>query len=78
VYYLLVSLGVSVKLPIIVRTDNIGILFMAEKPSSGVRTRHIDTWYHFIREYVEDAFIKKKFERNQSNFDQNCYFLWSL
>jgi hypothetical protein len=41
VYYHLVSLGISVKLPIIVRTDNIGAIFMAENPSSGVRTRHI-------------------------------------
>jgi hypothetical protein len=46
VYYLMVSLGISVKLPIIVRIDNIGAIFMAEYPSSGVRIRHIDTRYH--------------------------------
>jgi hypothetical protein len=40
-----------------VRTDNIGAIFMAEKASSGVRTRHIDTRYHFIRENVENGFI---------------------
>jgi hypothetical protein len=48
VYYLFESLGISVKLPIIVRLDNIGAIFMAENASSGVRTRHIDTRYHFI------------------------------
>ena len=36
------SFGISVKLPIIVRIDNIGAVFMAENASSGVRTRHID------------------------------------
>jgi hypothetical protein len=47
VYYLLESLGISVKLPIIVRIDNIGAIFMAENASSGVCTRHFDTRYHF-------------------------------
>jgi hypothetical protein len=34
VYYLLESLGIPVKLPIIVRADNIGAIFMAENASS--------------------------------------------
>jgi Sec-independent protein secretion pathway component TatC len=34
VYYLLVSLGISFKLPIIVRNDYIGVIFMAENPSN--------------------------------------------
>ena len=67
VYYLLVSLGIAVKLPIIVRTDNIGAIFMAENASSGVRTRHIDTRYHFIREHLEDGFIKIIFVRTNDN-----------
>jgi hypothetical protein len=46
VYYLLESLGISVKLPITVRIDNIGAIFMAQNASSGVCTRHIDTRYH--------------------------------
>jgi hypothetical protein len=52
VYYLLVILGISFKLPIIARTDNIGTNLMAENPSSRVRTRHIETGYHFICEHV--------------------------
>jgi hypothetical protein len=58
VYYLLMSLRISVKLPIIVRTDNIGTTFIIENPSSRIRVRHIDTRYYFIREHVEDDFIK--------------------
>jgi hypothetical protein len=49
---------ITVKLPIIVRTENFGVIFMKENVSSGVRTRHIDTRYHHIRDYVEDGFIK--------------------
>jgi hypothetical protein len=50
-----------------VRTDNIGAIFMAENPSSGVRRRHVDTWYNFIREYVEDGFIKIIFVRTNDD-----------
>ena len=67
VYYLLESLGISVKLPIIVRIDNIGAIFMAENASSGVRTRHIDTRYHFIREHIEDGSIQIEFVRTSVN-----------
>jgi hypothetical protein len=44
-YFLLKGMGVDVKLPIIVRCDNVGAIFMAENSSSGIRTRHIDTRY---------------------------------
>jgi hypothetical protein len=54
-------MGVHMKLPIVVRCDNIGAIFIAENSSSGVRTKHIDTRYHFVREHVVDEFIKIKF-----------------
>ena len=66
-HYLLESLGIRVKLSIILKTNNIGAIFMAENSSSGVRTRHIDTRYHFIREHVEDGFIKIIFVRKNDN-----------
>jgi hypothetical protein len=51
-------MGVDVKLPIVVRCDNVGAIFMAENSSSGIRTHHIDTRYHFVREHVKDGLIK--------------------
>jgi hypothetical protein len=33
-------------------------MFMAENVSYGVRTRNIDNSYHFIKQHVEDDFIK--------------------
>jgi hypothetical protein len=48
IYYLLESIGINVMLPIVVRCDNVGAIFMAENSSSGVCTRHVDTRYHFI------------------------------
>jgi hypothetical protein len=52
VYYLHESSGTSVKLSITVMIDHIGAIFMGENISSGGRTRHIYTPYHFIREQV--------------------------
>jgi hypothetical protein len=58
IYFLLKGMGVDVKLPIVVRCDNVGAIFMAENSSSGIRTHHIDTRYHFVGEHVEDGLIK--------------------
>jgi hypothetical protein len=40
------------------RTDNIHAVFMAENVRPGIRKRCNDTRYHFIREHLEDGFIK--------------------
>jgi hypothetical protein len=53
IYFLLKAMGVDDKLPIVVRCDNVVAIFMAENSSSGIRTRHIDTRYHFVREHVK-------------------------
>jgi hypothetical protein len=60
-------MGVDVKLPIVVRCDNVGAIFMAENSSSGIRTCHIDTRYHFVREHVEDGLIKIVFVKSSTN-----------
>jgi hypothetical protein len=61
-YFLLQDIGFDVELPIVVKTDNIGALFISQNASTGVRTRHVDTRYHFIRENVEDGIIKIEFK----------------
>jgi hypothetical protein len=62
IYFVLKGMGVDVKLP-----DNVGAIFMAENSSSGIRTRHIDTRYHFVREHVEDGLIKIVFVKSNIN-----------
>ena len=34
---------------------------MSQNSSTGVRTRHVDTRYHFIRENIEDGIVKMEF-----------------
>jgi hypothetical protein len=58
IFYLIRDMGIPVKLPFMVRADKIDAIFMTNNASSGVRTRHIDTRYHFIRQNVEVGFIK--------------------
>jgi len=54
-------------LPVVAKTDNIGALFMSKNASTGARTRHVDTQYHFIREHVEDRIMKIEFVRSIEN-----------
>jgi hypothetical protein len=59
-YYLLRGIGIEVNLSITVKTDNIDAMFMAQKASSGVRTRHNDSRYHYVRENLEEGIINIK------------------
>jgi hypothetical protein len=54
--YFLCDLHTEVNLPIVVKTNNIGSIFMSENASTGFCTRHMDTRYHFFREFIEDGF----------------------
>ena len=40
---------------------------MAENVSTSQRKKHIDTRYHFVREFVEEGFIKIIFVRTKEN-----------
>ena len=58
IYQVLQSMGVKVKLPIVVRVDNIGAIFMAENVAVSQRTKHVDVRYRFVQEFVMDGFLK--------------------
>jgi hypothetical protein len=64
---ILLTMGIPVRLPIVVRVDNVGAIFMSENTSAGSRTKHIDIRYHFVREFVENKFIKIIFVRTSEN-----------
>jgi hypothetical protein len=48
IYYLLQGIGSGIGLPIIVKTEKIGAMFIEQNSSSGVRTCHLHTRYHYI------------------------------
>jgi hypothetical protein len=65
-------LGTEVALPIIVKVDNIGAIYLATNSTTSQRTRHIDVRYHFVREYVQDGTVKIIFVRSAEN-DADIY-----
>jgi hypothetical protein len=67
IYDLIRDIGIEFEFPIIVKTDNVGAMFMAQNSSSGARTRDVDTRYHFVRENLDDGIIKIKFIKSVEN-----------
>ena len=51
-------MSLEVKLSITVRVDNVGVMFMSENVTTSNRTKHVDTIYRFVNEFVEDGFIE--------------------
>jgi hypothetical protein len=64
---ILESVYIEVQKPIIVHVDNIGAIFMSENASATSRTRHVDARYHFVREFVEEGFLKIVFVKTIHN-----------
>ena len=60
-------LGMKMRLPITVHVDNLGAIYLSNSAGTSNRTKHIDTHYHFVREYIEDGIIQIKFVRSEDN-----------
>jgi hypothetical protein len=67
VFQVLQSMGIKVKLPIVVRVDNVGAIFIGTNVTVSQRSKHIDVRYHFVREYVHEGFIRIIFVRTKDN-----------
>jgi Reverse transcriptase (RNA-dependent DNA polymerase) len=67
VFQVLQSMGIRVTLPIIVRVDNIGAIFIGSNVAVSQRSKHIDVRYHFVREFVHDGFLRIIFVRTKDN-----------
>ena len=52
------SLGLKVKLPMILEMDNKGAVDLANNWSVGGRTRHVDTRQYFLRQLKEEGILK--------------------
>ena len=66
VIHVLEFLEQKVKLPVEVLVDNVGAMFIAENPVTK-RTKHIDTRYHVIREYIRDGTVILKYVKTAEN-----------
>ena len=49
------EMGIELEYPIVIEMDNVGAIYMANNHTTSQRTKHVDTRYHFVRNYVEDG-----------------------
>ena len=61
IHQLLESMDVNVPLPIKVRVDNIGAIWLVNNSGVSERTKHVDTRAHFVRTYVINEVVTIKF-----------------
>ena len=58
IHLLLQSMKISVKLPIMVRVDNMVAIFMVTKITAMNHTKHVDVRYKYVNEYVKYGIVK--------------------
>ena len=55
---LLRSIKTSIELPVTVRVDNVGVIFMASNIITMSCTKYMDIRYKYMNEYVENEVVK--------------------
>jgi hypothetical protein len=67
VVMILESIGTKVELPITIYCDNVGAIFMADYAAATAKTKHVGARYHYVREFIEEGFIRVVFVRSVDN-----------
>ena len=67
VIHIMQFLGMKLRLPVDLKIDNSGALFLAENEYATQRTKHIDIRYHFIRQHVENGDMKMNLIKSENN-----------
>ena len=67
VLQLLEAMKIKVELPVIVRVDNIGAIFMGTNVTTTSRTKHVDIRTKYVREYQENGVVKIIFVKSEDN-----------
>ena len=58
---------ILVKYPAMVKVDNVGEIIMASNITTTCHTKHVDIWYKYVNEYVEDEIVKIIFVKSAEN-----------
>ena len=64
---LLESIQISIEYSVMVRVDNVSAIFMASNIMTISHTKHVDIWYKYVNEYVEDGIVKIIFLKSADN-----------
>ena len=60
-------LGMEITYPIEINVDNIGAIYLSKNATTGNCTKHVDTRYHFVWEYIEKGIVKIVFVLSEDN-----------
>ena len=60
-------LGIKIEFPIKVRVDNVKAIYLANNFTTSQCTKHVDTRYHFVREFIDDGILKIRFVKLAEN-----------
>jgi hypothetical protein len=66
VVQILLSMGVAVKMPVVIFVDNMGAIFMSKNTTSNSRTRHMDVKWRFLNTMTEDGLVELEFVRSEN------------
>ena len=72
IYMCLKYLKLKVNLPMLVLIDNIGAIKMLDLKTNKYRTKHVDTKYHWIRQFVDDDMVNVKYIKSEDNVSDIC------
>ena len=64
---ILEGMGETVSLPMKVRMDNVGAIYMVKNQAPGQRTKHVDIRFSYVKELVENGSLEVEFVRSESN-----------
>ena len=57
----------NLALPMMLRMDNTGAIYLANNQTTGQRTKHIDIRTHYVRNLILEGIIKSKFVKSEDN-----------
>ena len=58
---------IKIPLPIKIRVDNVGAIWLANNSGVSERTKHVDIRAHFVRSYVMDEVVTIDFVNSAEN-----------
>ena len=64
---IMLFMGFKLKIPVDIKIDNIGAIFMSENRTSSGRTRHMDTRDAYVNQLQEEGLIKVSFVSTHDN-----------
>ena len=63
----LTYIKIKVDLPMVVLIDNIGAMEMLDSKTGQCKTKHIDTRFHWIKQYVDENKVKVNYVKSENN-----------